>query len=212
MRNKNVPERDERSSKKSSRKPKIIKTPGILDDLHCRLIMLLMVSPLVFMIIRIRNQIAVKKKKVQVQPMATITPPNLDRLVSNTPNLVSPSLNQDVIVECRQSERACAKNPFSESGIKSPRNKHSQQSNMSVHKAASIQISEIKGRKQRFNKFSNVKDNISEVGSIGFDNISHSLSTGFHHGTKQSLPQILKSSFPQIDLQSPETQVIKFGT
>ena len=66
MRNKNVPEKDERASKKSGRKPKIIKTLGILDDLHCGMIILLVFSPLVFVIIRIRNQIKLKKKKVKV--------------------------------------------------------------------------------------------------------------------------------------------------
>ena len=143
--------------------------------------------------------------------MAMATPSNVDRLAINTLGLVSPSPDQEIIVECEQSDRASAKNPFSDSGIKSYRKMRSNQSNMSVHKTPH-QICETKERKQRFSKVSNAKDNISEAGSIGFDNISNSVSTAFHQRTRASFPQISKSSFPQSVLQTQDTEARKFST
>jgi hypothetical protein len=57
-----------------------------------------------------------------------------------------------------------------------------------------------------------MKDNISEGPSIGFEEISHSRSTAFVHGTKPSFPHVSKSSFPQSDLQLPESLAGKFST
>jgi hypothetical protein len=212
MRKKNVPEKDELSSKKMGRKPKIIKTPGILDELHSGMIILLGVSPLVFMIIRIRNQMALKKEILKVQPEPTATTRNANRVVSMTPGLVSPSPDRDQMMEIGQSDIASVKGPFSDAGVKSHRKRHSKPSSMSVHNGTSHQISEIKERKQRFSKVSNMKVNISDGPSIGFEEISHSRSTAFVHGTKPSFPHISKSSFPQSDLQLPESLAGKFST
>jgi hypothetical protein len=212
MRIKNVPEKDEGSSKKIVRKPKIIKMPGILDDLHCGMIILLVVSPLVFMIIRIRNQMAVKKEIIKVQPAPTAMTGNVDRGVSMTPGLVSPSPDREEMMDIGQSDIANVQGPFSDAGVNSHRKRHSKPNSMSVHKGTSHQISEIKERKQRFSKVSNMKDNISDVPSIGFDEISHSRSTAFHHGKKPSFPHISNSSFPLSDLPLQESLAGKFST